>query len=192
MPVSNTRDRIALSKMASEGKTVELAYVEDTRKSADRDATYDDHLGEKGGWRASVAEAAAANTVEHEMSVRKALRAYPWAVAWALVVSMSVIMEGYDTILIGSLFGYPAYQKKFGNYSAISKNYQIDGKWQAALGSGPVGGSVIGAFVNGFVIQRFGFRPAFIGGLVLMTAFIFISFFGNTIQLQVVGQVLCG
>lgn len=178
--------------MAPEGKSTEFAHVEDTLKSASQNVAYEDRLGEKGGWQASVAEAAAANTIEHEMSVRKALRAYPWAVAWALVVSMSVIMEGYDTILIGSLFGYPAYQKKFGNYSPNTKNYQIDGKWQAALGSGPVGGSVIGAFVNGFVIQRFGFRPAFMGGLVLMIAFIFISFFGNTIQLQVVGQVLCG
>lgn len=154
--------------------------------------THDESLGETGGWDATVGEAAAANLAEHEMTVRKALRAYPWAVVWALTVSMSVIMEGYDTILIGSLFGYPAYQKQFGSYSEVSGNYQINGSWQVALGSGPVAGSVIGAFVNGLVVQRYGFRPAFIGGLILMTAFIFISFFGQTIQLQAVGQILCG
>ena len=105
---------------------------------------------------------------------------------------MSVIMEGYDTILIGSLFGYPAYRQQFGHYTAVSQNYQIEGKWQSALSSGPVACSITGAFVNGFVVQRYGFRPAFLTGLVLMTAFVSISFFGKTIELQVVGQVLCG
>lgn len=51
-------------------------------------------LGEPGVWEARVDEAEAANIREHAMGVREALRAYPWAVFWSLVVSMSIIMEG--------------------------------------------------------------------------------------------------
>lgn len=171
-------------------KDTDLVHIEQARGAHLSRSHHD--LGEKGGWEASLDEAAAANADEHEKTVRTAIRAYPWAIAWALTISMSVIMEGYDTILIGSLFGYPAYRQQFGHYATVSQNYQIDGKWQSALSSGPVAGSIIGAFVNGFVVQRYGFRSAFLAGLVLMTAFVFISFFGKTIELQVVGQVLCG
>jgi hypothetical protein len=47
-----------------------------------------------------VGDAQLANLSEHEATVRGALRAYPGAVIWSLVVLMSIIMEGYDTILV--------------------------------------------------------------------------------------------
>lgn len=137
-------------------------------------------------------DAAAANQHEHDLTVRDALRKYPWAVFWSLVVSMSVIMEGYDTILIGSLYAYPSFQKAFGVYEPQTGDYNIAGKWQSALGSGPVAGAFLGALANGYLSNRFGFRPVFFGGMVLMIAFIFISFFGETVELQVVGQVMSG
>ena len=46
---------------------------------------------------AERAEEAAA--LEHRLTPREAIRAYPMAVFWSLMVSMCVIMEGYDTIL---------------------------------------------------------------------------------------------
>lgn len=149
-------------------------------------------LGEDGVWTATLAEARAANAREHSFTVREALRAYPWAVAWSFAISMSIIMEGYDTILVGSLFSYPTYAEQFGTYNAATKNYQISTPWQSAMGSGPQAGAFIGAILNGFLIQRFGYRPAFMGGLVLMISFIFISFFGMTIELQAVAQILSG
>jgi hypothetical protein len=41
-----------------------------------------------------VGDAQLANINEHATTVRQALRAYPWAVFWTLVVLMSIIMEG--------------------------------------------------------------------------------------------------
>ena len=149
-------------------------------------------LGEKGGWEASLSEAQAANVHEHSLSVRQALKAYPWAVAWSLVISMSIIMEGYDTILIGSLYAYPTYAKKFGQLSSATGNYQIPAEWQSAMGSGPQAGAFFRAIANGFLIPRFGYRLVFMSGLVLMTVFVFVSFFGMTVELQVAGQILCG
>ena len=105
---------------------------------------------------------------------------------------MSIIMEGYDTQLISSFFGFPAFRTQFGEYSQVSKNYQVPGKWQSALGSGPTAGCVVGATLNGWMIQRFGYKPVFMVGLILMNGFIFINFFGKSIELQTVGQVLSG
>lgn len=149
-------------------------------------------LGEKGGWHASIADAHLANLNEHESTVRKALRAYPYAALWSVAVSMSIIMEGYDTNLIGNFYGYPAFAKQFGSYDKSTDSYQVAGSWQQALGSGPTAGALVGATINGFLVQRFGFRSVFMGALLCMIAFIFISFFGTTVQLQTVGQVLCG
>lgn len=147
-------------------------------------------LGKPGEWEATLGDAQAASARDHSLTVREAIKSYPWAVFWSLMVSMSVIMEGYDTILIGSLYGYPSYARQFG--SEYEGKYQIPAKWQSAMGSGPQAGAIIGAVANGLVIQKFGFRIAFMVGLLLMTSFAFVSFFGMSVELQAVGQILCG
>jgi hypothetical protein len=53
-------------------------------------------LHDSGGFAARAKEAIAA---EHKLSAGEAVRAYPMAIFWSLMVSMCVIMEGYDTIL---------------------------------------------------------------------------------------------
>ena len=60
------------------------------------------------------------------------------------------------------------------------------------MGSGPQAGAIVGAMVNGFLCPRYGFKPMFLGAMVLMIAFVFVSVFGNTVELQAVGQILCG
>jgi hypothetical protein len=67
---------------------------------------YKKTLGQKEGWQASVQDAYLANLDEHEITVRRAIRAYPWAVMWSLLVSMSINIEGYDTNLIGNFYSY--------------------------------------------------------------------------------------
>ena len=149
-------------------------------------------LGRRGEWEATLDEARAANAHEHSLTVRQALKSYPWAVMWALLISFSIIMEGYDTSLINSLYAYPSFARRFGTLDAATDTYQIAASWQSAMSSGPQGGSVVGAILNGYVISRFGYRIAFMIGVFLMTAFVFVSFFGFTVELQAVGQILCG
>lgn len=48
-------------------------------------------------------DARAANEDEHTLTIGDALKQYRWAVMWSLIVSMSIIMEGYDTNLIGNV-----------------------------------------------------------------------------------------
>lgn len=178
-------------------KTISSHSVEHNEGLARRDThdgkgNPDNMSGRAGPWEDILDEAQAANAHEHALTVRQALKSYPWAVAWSLVVSLSIIMEGYDTILIGSLYAYPTYARRFGEYEDATKTYQIPARWQSAMGSGPQAGAIVGAILNGFIIQRFGYRPAFLLGVVLMTAFVMVSFFGMSVELQAVGQILCG
>ncbi|RDW68766.1 uncharacterized protein DSM5745_08526 [Aspergillus mulundensis] len=143
-----------------------------------------------GQWHTSTKEAQAANAAEHSMTVRQALRAYPWAVIWSLTISMSIIMEGYDTNLIGNFYAYPEFKRQFGREYA--HGYEVPGKWQSALGAGGNAGCIIGAFLNGYFIKHYGFKRVFMGACLCMCAFIFVSFFGKSVGAQVAGQVLCG
>jgi SP family general alpha glucoside:H+ symporter-like MFS transporter len=43
---------------------------------------------------------------EKDLGPLEALKAYPMAVVWALVMATCVIMEGYDTNLMGNFFAY--------------------------------------------------------------------------------------
>lgn len=40
------------------------------------------------------------------------MKTYPKAIGWSIAVSMAIVMEGYDTGLMGSFFGFPAFQQK--------------------------------------------------------------------------------
>lgn len=50
--------------------------------------------------------------VEQTLTPGQAIKAYPMAIFWCLAVSMCVIMEGYDTILIGNFFAFPSFQRQ--------------------------------------------------------------------------------
>ena len=50
--------------------------------------------------------------VEHRLTVREAIKAYPMAIFWSLAVSMCVIMEGFDSILVSNFYAFPTFQRK--------------------------------------------------------------------------------
>jgi SP family general alpha glucoside:H+ symporter-like MFS transporter len=52
--------------------------------------------------------ARAANDREHTLTLRDSLRLYPKAIAFSLLFSTAIIMEGYDLSLLGSFYGYDA------------------------------------------------------------------------------------
>ncbi|ELQ44844.1 maltose permease MAL31 [Pyricularia oryzae Y34] len=51
---------------------------------------------------------------QHDLTIRQAIKYYRWAIFWCLAVSMTVIMEGYDAILLGNFWAYPTFQRKYG------------------------------------------------------------------------------
>lgn len=128
---------------------------------------------------------------EHNLTLGAAFRKYPKAIFWSVMVSTSIIMEGYDIVLVGSLFAQPAFAKKYGRLLEDG-TYSVSGPWQSALNVAPTVGAIFGAFMNGYLTTHFGYRKVLLASLVAITAFIFPLFFANSTAVLEVGLILCG
>ncbi|KAH0342929.1 general substrate transporter, partial [Aureobasidium melanogenum] len=136
--------------------------------------------------------AAAAADEEHNLTLMQALKKYPQACFWSIAISSAIIMEGYDIVLIYSFFGQPAFVKKYGEYDAAAGKYTLSAAWQAGLGNATQIGTVIGAFLNGYLTHKFGYRKVMVASLLSLLAFVFVSFFAPTVEVILIGQILCG
>ncbi|KIW15376.1 hypothetical protein PV08_05422 [Exophiala spinifera] len=133
---------------------------------------------------------------EPSLTVREAIRAYPAAIFWSFAVSMCIIMEGYDAILIVNFFAFPQFQRKYGEFVGVTEQtqtgYQVAPAWMAAVGNASGFGAFLGTFLNGYLVSIFGQKRVLLGALVLLSCFIFLTFFAPNIQTLLVGQLLCG
>ncbi|OCL11723.1 general alpha-glucoside permease [Glonium stellatum] len=136
-------------------------------------------------------DAANATVAEHKMSLLEGLKTYPHAVGWSVLFSTAIVMEGFDTILMNNLFAYGPFQKTFGVEQADG-TYQLTAAWQSGLSNAPLVGEILGLMINGIVAERFGYRKTIIGALSLVTAFIFIVFFAQTLPTLLIGEILLG
>lgn len=88
-----------------------------------------------------------ASDEEHSQTPFQALSANRSAVIWSMVLSMSIVMEGYDTILMGNFFGYPQFAKKYGHDYGGKIGYQVSAPWQSGLNMGSTVGTVFGILI---------------------------------------------
>jgi hypothetical protein len=51
-------------------------------------------------------EANLASQKEHRMTLLQALHLYPKAIIWSALLSLAIVMEGYDTALINSFYAF--------------------------------------------------------------------------------------
>lgn len=136
-------------------------------------------------------DARAANDAEHSMTLWEGMQIHRKAVAWSILVSGAIIMEGYDTTLIGSFMGYPAFQKKYGEFVSAEAGYQLTGPWQSGINDIQAVGNLIGALANGYFTAKYGHRKVMIFNLFFMTGTIFVTFFAPNVQCLLVGAFLC-
>ncbi|KAH7139942.1 general substrate transporter [Dactylonectria estremocensis] len=129
---------------------------------------------------------------EHNLPPLAAVRKYPWSLFWCLIISMCVVMEGYDTNLLSNFYAYPGFAKKYGHYNEATDNYQLTAAWQAGLGNSSGVGAFFGTLLNGYLVTKYGHVRVLLGALVSLSAAIFIVFFAPNIQVLLVGQILCG
>lgn len=139
-----------------------------------------------------VAEAKSAANAEHEMSLWQALKTYPKAIGWSVLLSSTLIMEGYDLALLGNLYASPVFNQKFGTYDAENDKYQVSAAWQSGLSNGARAGEIIGLIIAGWTADRYGYKMTTVGFLVAMIAFVFVLFFAPNVKVLVAGEVLCG
>lgn len=111
----------AISAMAHTTEKVgaEIQVVENVRREID---DYDN----------VVAEARQATEDQHAMTLREGLRRYPKAVAWSMLLSTAIIMEGFDVVLLGSFYALPQFNKKYGE-QLPDGSYTVSAPWQAGL-----------------------------------------------------------
>ncbi|KAK3114935.1 hypothetical protein LTR53_006263 [Teratosphaeriaceae sp. CCFEE 6253] len=138
-----------------------------------------------------ISDAREATAKEHKLTVLQGLKPYRKAVGWSVLLSMAVIMEGYDTILIGSYLGFSSFNNTFGN-QIVEGEPSITAPWQSAVTNGAFIGEILGLQVTGYLVASYGNKKVMTGATVMMIGFIFISFFGKTLGAQLAGQILCG
>ncbi|KAI1775880.1 sugar transporter [Hypoxylon cercidicola] len=141
---------------------------------------------------ALVSEAKHAADAEQNMTLLKAVKLYPQAIAWSVLLSSTLIMEGYDLALLGSLYASPMFNKKFGTYNEANGKWAVSAAWQSGLSNGARAGEIFGLIFAGWVSDRYGYKMTTIASLILMILFIFVLFFAPNVKVLVVGEVLCG
>jgi len=137
------------------------------------------------------AEAKDATNKEHEMSFLQAIKLYPKAVGWSVLLSTAIIMEGYDVILLASFYALPQFNKKYGVLTADG-SYTVPAPWKSGLSNGALCGEILGLFINGIVSEKYGYRKTMMCALASVVAFIFIPFFSQNVQTLLAGEILCG
>ncbi|KOS20795.1 Maltose permease MAL61 [Escovopsis weberi] len=142
----------------------------------------------------SLAEDSVARAYQDEsaMTVGEAIHRYPTSIFWALAMSFTIVMVGYDTILMGSLMAYPSFVEKYGTYHPELGRYVISGPWQVGLTVTSSCSGIIGLLCSGFLTERFGHRVVTMGALTFLAGFIFIPFFAPNIHALIAGQFLLG
>lgn len=51
---------------------------------------------------------------EHSMGLMQAIKLYPKAIGWSVLLSTAIIMEGYDVVLLSSFYALPQFNKRYG------------------------------------------------------------------------------
>ncbi|KAH6968165.1 hypothetical protein HG530_007767 [Fusarium avenaceum] len=152
----------------------------------------DAHHDETVSPEALASEAKVAAEAEHHMTLWEAVKTYPKAIGWSVLLSSTLIMEGYDLALLGNLYASPVFNQKFGTYNAEKEKYAVSAAWQSGLSNGARAGEIIGLILAGWASDRYGYKMTTVGALVLMIAFVFVLFFAPNIKILVLGEVLCG
>ena len=137
-------------------------------------------------------EARAGAEIEQSLSLWQALKLYPKAAAWSILLSTAIVMEGYDTLLLSNFFALPQFNQKFGKIDLKTGKYTISASWRSGLTNGAAVGEILGLFATGILQERFGYRKTIIAALCLVTGFIFITFFSVSLPMLLVGEILCG
>lgn len=130
-----------------------------------------------------------ATEVEHSLTTREALKVYKKAVFWSVIVSMGIIMDSYDSQLMGNFYALPEFQKQFGK-ALKNGQYQVTTNWQMKLSMSGSVGNIIGVWANSYFCEKFGCKRVLLVSYLFMDALIFLLFFAPNIQALLAGSLL--
>ena len=160
---------------------------------------------------ALIRHAEESNAADHKLTVRQALKKYKKAVFWAMILSVTLIMEGYDLVIVSaihqwdgimvlltyceqitSFYGQTQFSTRFGVYDEATGKYLITAPWQSGLSNSALVGQLAGLVINGFTQDRFGSRRTLMFFLTWMALMIFIPVFAPSLPVLAFGEAMCG
>ncbi|KAF2156537.1 sugar transporter [Myriangium duriaei CBS 260.36] len=139
-----------------------------------------------------ILQAQEADALDKKLTIKAALKKYKKAVFWAMILSTSLIMEGYDLVIITSFYGQTQFQNRFGTVNPATGKKLITAPWQSGLSNSSVVGQLVGLLINIFAQDRFGCRPTMMFFMAWLICTIFITFFAPSLPVLALGEALCG
>jgi SP family general alpha glucoside:H+ symporter-like MFS transporter len=125
---------------------------------------------------------------EKSMPLRECMRQHWRALLWGMVLSLALVMDGYDGAVTLSFFGLPSFKKEFG--SVHDGKLGIPANWQAALPLVGMPGSFFGLFITGYCQDKFGSRRTYMGGMVFVICVVFLFVFVQSLGMLLAAQAL--
>jgi MFS transporter, SP family, general alpha glucoside:H+ symporter len=138
-----------------------------------------------------IRSAKAATDKEHSMSLLQGIRLYPKAIAWSMLISLCIAMEGFDLCLLNTFYAMTPFRTQFGE-QLDDGTYQVPARWQSGLSNGTQCGQILGLIINGWVSERFGYRWTAIVCLGLIAAWTGIYFTATRVWHILVAGILSG
>ncbi|KAJ9202745.1 hypothetical protein DTO166G4_7313 [Paecilomyces variotii] len=132
------------------------------------------------------------DAADRQLTVFQALKKYKKAVFWAMLLSTSIIMEGYDLVMITSFFGQTQFKERFGVLDPATGQKYITASWQSGLSNSSLVGQLAGLLVNAYSQDRFGCRITMMLFMTWMALAIFIPVFAPSLSVFAFGEALCG
>ncbi|GAM85461.1 hypothetical protein ANO11243_034680 [Dothideomycetidae sp. 11243] len=148
-----------------------------------------------------IRQAQEADAIDKQLTIRQALHKYKKAVFWAMILSTSLIMEGYDLVIvrmspvptkINSFYGQSQFKHRFGTYDPAKGEKLITANWQSGLSNSALVGQLTGLAINTWTQDRFGCRVTMMFFMVWMMITIFIPFFAPSLSVLAFGEAMCG
>ncbi|KAK0728793.1 hypothetical protein B0T26DRAFT_673266 [Lasiosphaeria miniovina] len=157
------------------------------------DGGHDDHEQAARLEAMSLVVGGAKNATQREqsMTLMQGVRLYPKAIAWSVLISTCIVMEGYDVCLINNFYAFPQFKKKYGE-QLPNGDWEVSAPWQAGLSNGANVGELIGLLINGWVSERFGYRYTLMVSLTLIIAWTALFFTAQNVQTLLAAEILCG
>lgn len=124
------------------------AYTLDLEEKTPNEVVHEERKPEYGAQHAEAQE--------KSMTLLQAIKLYPTAIGWSMVLSTALVMEGYDLLLLSNLYANPLFNQKYG-VRGSNGNHAVTAAWQSGLSNGARCGEMLGLAINGIVSEKYGY-----------------------------------
>lgn len=136
--------------------------------------------------------ALAQQDLDHRLTKWQAVKAYPQACIYILILVWSLITVGYENQASGIVLSVPTFRRDFG-YAVVSDGetqYTLDPQWQSAITGGASAALVFGSFMGTTIVDYVGRKWIMTTCVVGTIAFVGVEFAATNIQVFFIGKFL--